>query len=68
MSARLLEALGAAALVELTAFISFANLTKRGNAALGIESDGFAQACGLEPLVGRGIRSSNSESPCFWLC
>lgn len=51
MSARLLEQLGAAALVELTAVISFANLTTRGNVALGIESDGFAQACGLKPLA-----------------
>ncbi|MGF1471112.1 MAG: carboxymuconolactone decarboxylase family protein [Rubrobacteraceae bacterium] len=51
MSARLLEALGAAALVELTAVISFANFTTRGNVALGIESDGFAAACGLKPLA-----------------
>jgi alkylhydroperoxidase family enzyme len=49
--ARLLEALGAAALVELTAVISFANLTTRGNVALGIESDGFAEACDLKPLA-----------------
>src|SRR5690349_4431558 len=51
MSARLLEQLGAPALVELTAIIAFANLTTRGNVALGIESDGFAQACGLRPLA-----------------
>lgn len=51
MSARLLEQLGAAALVELTTVISFANLTTRGNVALGIESDGFAAACDLEPLA-----------------
>lgn len=51
LSSRLLEELGAAALVELTAVISFANLTTRGNVALGIESDGFAAACGLEPLA-----------------
>src|SRR5215218_7158876 len=51
MSARLLEALGAPALVELTAVISFANLTTRGNVALGIESDGFAEACDLKPLA-----------------
>jgi alkylhydroperoxidase family enzyme len=49
--ARLLEQLGAAALVELTAVISFANLTTRGNVALGIESDGFAEACDLKALA-----------------
>lgn len=51
LAARLLEALGAAALVELTAVISFANFTTRTNVALGIESDGFAEACGLKPLA-----------------
>ena len=49
--ARLLEQLGAAALVELTSAIAFANFTTRGNVALGIESDGFAAACGLKPLA-----------------
>jgi alkylhydroperoxidase family enzyme len=48
---RLLEQLGAAALVELTAVVAFANLTTRSNVALGIESDGFAAACGLRPLA-----------------
>ena len=57
LSARLLEHLGAAALVELTAVISFANLTTRGNVALGIESDGFAEACDLKPLARPGARS-----------
>jgi alkylhydroperoxidase family enzyme len=51
MSARLLEQLGAAALLELTAFISLANLHTRSNVALGIESDGFATACELKPLA-----------------
>lgn len=51
MSARLLDALGPAALVELTAFIALANLATRTNTALGIESQGFATACGLEPLA-----------------
>ena len=40
----------APALVELTAVIAFANLTTRANVAFGIESDGFAEACGLKPL------------------
>ena len=43
--------LGDAALVELTAIIAFANFTTRANVALGIESDGFAAACGLKPLA-----------------
>ncbi|QYJ16507.1 hypothetical protein Rxycam_02340 [Rubrobacter xylanophilus DSM 9941] len=52
LSARLLEQLGAAALVELTAVIAFANFTTRVNVALGIhESDGLAEACGLKPLA-----------------
>ena len=51
MSARLLEQLGAGALVELTAVIGFANLTTRANTAFGIESDGFAESCDLKPLA-----------------
>jgi alkylhydroperoxidase family enzyme len=51
MADRLLEQLGAPALVELTAVVAFANLTTRSNVALGIESDGFAAACGLRPLA-----------------
>jgi alkylhydroperoxidase family enzyme len=50
LSARLLDALGAAALVELTAVIAFANLSTRHNAALGIESQGFSSACEI-PLA-----------------
>lgn len=53
MSARLLDQLGAAALLELTAFIAAANLTSRANVALGIESDGFAEDAGLPPLATR---------------
>jgi len=45
------EQLGDAAVVELTAVIAFANFTTRPNVALGIESDGFAAACGLKPLA-----------------
>jgi alkylhydroperoxidase family enzyme len=51
MVASLLAHLGEAALIELTAVIAFANFTTRANVALGIESDGFAAACGLEPLA-----------------
>jgi alkylhydroperoxidase family enzyme len=53
MSARLLEQLGAAALVELTAFIGLANLASRTNTAFGIESQGFSAACELRPLAVR---------------
>lgn len=51
MSARLLEQLGAAAMVELTAFIALANFYARSNMAFGIESEGFAEACDLKPLA-----------------
>jgi hypothetical protein len=53
MVASLLDQLGPAALLELTAVIGFANLTTRSNIALGIESEGFAAACGLAPLAER---------------
>jgi alkylhydroperoxidase family enzyme len=53
MVASLRRQLGDAALVELTAVIAFANFTTRPNVALGIESDGFAAACGLKPLAER---------------
>jgi alkylhydroperoxidase family enzyme len=51
MSERLLNQLGAPALVELTAFIAAANMASRTNVALGIESQGFSAACGLPPLT-----------------
>ncbi|MDM7830080.1 carboxymuconolactone decarboxylase family protein [Cellulomonas edaphi] len=51
LSARLLEQLGATALVELTEWISLANLYSRTNVALGIESQGFAASCDLAPLA-----------------
>jgi alkylhydroperoxidase family enzyme len=57
MSARLLDQLGAAAMVELTAFISLANFYARSNVAFGIESDGFAAACNLRPLTEPTTRS-----------
>jgi alkylhydroperoxidase family enzyme len=51
LSARLLAPLGAPAMVELTAYIALANLYTRSNTALGIESQGFAAACHLQPLA-----------------
>jgi alkylhydroperoxidase family enzyme len=51
MSAALLHAVGAPALVELTARIALMNCTARGNVALGIRSQEFSAACGLPPLA-----------------
>lgn len=59
LSARLLEQLGAPAMVELTAFIAKSNEVTRQNVALGIKSQEFAAACGLPPLAQpSGIASS----------
>jgi alkylhydroperoxidase family enzyme len=52
LSARLLDRLGPAAMVELTAFIAFSNMATRNNVALGIESQGFSAACQI-PLAKR---------------
>ena len=49
----LLAALGPAGLLEITSVIGFANMTTRSNVALGIESEGFAAACGLKPMAER---------------
>jgi alkylhydroperoxidase family enzyme len=51
MSAALLEELGAPALVELTARIGLMNSGARINVALGIHSQEFSTACGLQPLA-----------------
>ena len=58
MVASLTRQLGPAAVIELTNVIGFANLTTRANVALGIESEGFAAACGLKPLA----QPSNASS------
>jgi len=50
--ARLLEQLGAPAMVELTSLVGFANSAARSNVAMGIESQGFSKACAL-PLAQR---------------
>ena len=57
MFAELLEQLGNAAMVELTAFIAVSNMNARGNVALGIESEGYADSCELRPLATPGLRS-----------
>jgi alkylhydroperoxidase family enzyme len=51
MSARLLTALGPAALVELTTIIAMANFMARCNTAMGVTSQGFSAACDLQPLA-----------------
>ncbi|MFC1436310.1 carboxymuconolactone decarboxylase family protein [Streptacidiphilus sp. N1-3] len=56
LSARLLDRLGPAALVELTVFVAFANFATRSNTALGIESQGFSAACEI-PLATRSGRA-----------
>ena len=52
LSARLLDRLGPAAMIELTVFIAFSNFATRSNNALGIESQGFSAACEI-PLAAR---------------
>ena len=59
MAARLLEQLGAPALVELTAFVGAANMAARGNVAMGIESQGFSKVCKL-PLAQPSARYATS--------
>ena len=50
LSARLLDALGEAGLIELTAYVAFSNFSTRNNVALGIESQGFSAECEI-PLA-----------------
>ncbi|KAF4407140.1 MULTISPECIES: carboxymuconolactone decarboxylase family protein [Streptomyces] len=60
LSARLLKQLGAPAMIELTSWIAMANQATRTNAALGIEAQGFAAACGLPPLAQRSGATSRA--------
>jgi alkylhydroperoxidase family enzyme len=61
LSASLLERLGPAALVELTAFIAFANQATRANVALGVTSQGFSDGCEI-PLAKRQETSGVASS------
>ena len=63
MSARLLDVLGAPALVELTTYIALANLYTRSNVALGVESQGLSASCDLKPLAvaSTGVPSGSSH-------
>lgn len=54
LSARLLQQLGPAAMIELTVVIAFANLSTRSNVALGVESQGFSAACEIPLAAGPG--------------
>ena len=45
---------------RVTAVIAFVNFTTRPNVALGIESDGFAAACGLRPLAQPSVVGSST--------
>ena len=58
LSARLLEKLGAPALVELSAYVSMANSMARTNVALGIEAQGFSATCGLAPMAQPSVVTS----------
>jgi alkylhydroperoxidase family enzyme len=60
LSARLLDRLGPAAMVELTVCIAFANLSTRSNTALGITSQGFSSACEI-PLAARPEESVSTS-------
>ena len=56
---RLLEQLGAAAMVELTALVAFSNMSTRSNTAMGITSQGFSEACRV-PLAQPPARYATS--------
>jgi alkylhydroperoxidase family enzyme len=51
LSARLLAALGPAAMVELTTVVALANFMTRANTAMGIRSQEFSASCDLKPLA-----------------
>ncbi|MEU6140575.1 carboxymuconolactone decarboxylase family protein [Streptomyces sp. NPDC047081] len=61
LSRRLLDALGPAAMVELTVYIGFANFAARCNTAQGITSQGYSDACEI-PLATRP-EPSGAASP-----
>jgi alkylhydroperoxidase family enzyme len=61
LSARLLDRLGPAALVELTVFIGFANMATRVNTAHGVTSQGYSDACEI-PLAGRPEQSAEAPT------
>ncbi|MFC7787609.1 carboxymuconolactone decarboxylase family protein [Microbacterium sp. MAHUQ-60] len=62
LSDALLAYLGAPALLELAAKVGYLNATARMNVALGIRSDGLADACGLAPLATGAASGVASQS------
>ncbi|MEU8920499.1 carboxymuconolactone decarboxylase family protein [Kitasatospora sp. NPDC048545] len=56
----LLDALGAAAMVELTAYVAFVNMAARNNIANGVSSQGFSDSCEV-PLAGRPATAAAQE-------
>jgi alkylhydroperoxidase family enzyme len=62
LSARLLDRLGAAGMVELTVFVAFSNFATRSNTALGIESQGFAMACEVPRDAGAELQAVASRA------
>jgi alkylhydroperoxidase family enzyme len=62
LSARLLDRLGSAGMVELTAYIAFSNFATRANVSLGIESQGFSAACEI-PMAARPDRAVVASTP-----
>ncbi|MEU9499971.1 carboxymuconolactone decarboxylase family protein [Streptomyces sp. NPDC048196] len=59
--AGLLDRLGPAAMVELTAYIAFVNMATRNNNANGVSSQGFSEACEV-PLATRPVRSGAAST------
>ena len=63
LSASLLQRLGPAALIELTAKVAFMNMSSRMNTALGIHSEGYADSCDLPALATReAVASEQSDA------
>ncbi|WP_157009017.1 carboxymuconolactone decarboxylase family protein [Agromyces laixinhei] len=62
LSATLLDELGPAALIELTAKVAFMNMSSRMNVALGIHSEGYADSCELPPLAARSSETDGVEA------
>ncbi|GLW07517.1 hypothetical protein Misp01_26470 [Microtetraspora sp. NBRC 13810] len=61
MVTRLLDRLGEAAVVEITALVAVENLRSRVNSAFGLTSQGFSDRCAV-PLAGRERRGADDEA------
>ncbi len=58
LAASLLDDLGEAAFVELTALVALENLRSRVNAALGLSSQGFSARCAVPPAGGLRVAAT----------